>query len=230
VNGICTVQGYVLQTSGTCSTTTNTNQRRRLALLNAREGQSFGELSTREDSGTAQYHGLLLSLQRRAARGATIAGNYTWSHCIGIEATANTTGASGPGYLDPNNRNLDRGNCAADRRQIFNLTTVAATPQFTKPMLRRLATGWQVSGIYRWSTGDYLTVLTGLDRALNGNATNQRPTQILGSPYGDRNSITNYLNPSAFAQPDPGSLGNMRPYNINGPGNWQLDMGLSRVF
>ena len=61
-------------------------------------------------------------------------------------------------------------------------------------------------------------------------ATGQRPNQILGNPYGDRNSISHYLNPNAFAQPAFGTFGNMRPFSIEGPGYWQLDMALARIF
>src|SRR5207237_8620327 len=135
---------YSLRSTGTtCSTTANTDSRRRLFLLNPAEGQYFGNMATREDSGTAHYNGLLLSIQRRAVRGVNIGANYTWAHCIGDLANANTTGTGGAGYLDPNNRAFDRGNCAdergnpADRRQIFNLTAVAETPQFASPMMRR---------------------------------------------------------------------------------------------
>ena len=224
--GPCTIAGVVYPT---CSTTANTNQRRRLFLLNPQEGQFFGNVATREDSGSAQYNGVLLSVQRRAARGVNIGGNYTWSHCIGDAANANATGTGGAGYLNPNNRRFDRGNCDSDRRQIFNLTAVASTPQFANPTLRVLATGWRLSGIYRWSTGGYMTLTSGLDRLLSGNASNQRPNQVLESPYGDRNSL-NYLNPSAFAQPAMGAIGNMGTSNIQGPGSWQLDLALSRVF
>ncbi len=231
VNGVCTAQGYVLQTTGTCSTTGNTNQRRRAILENPVEGRYYGNLFTREDSGTQNYHGMLLSIQRRAARGANIAANYTWSHCIGIDPNANNTGRGDPGYLDPNNRNFDRGNCnTSDRRQVFNLTAVAPSPQFANPTLRMLGTGWQLSGIYRWSTGRYLTISTGLDRLLSGQSGNQRPVQVLENPYGDRHSLTKYLNPNAFVQPALGTIGNMGPYNVEGPGTWQLDLGLSRSF
>ena len=58
----------------------------------------------------------------------------------------------------------------------------------------------------------------------------QRPQQVLGNPYGDRNSLNNYLNPSAFARPAVGTLGNMRPTNIEAPGTWQWDVALSRDF
>jgi len=195
-------------------------------------------MATREDSGTASYNGLLISIQRRAMRGVNIAGNYTWSHCIGDAATANATGRGGAGYLDPNNRAFDRGNCGSngsgtgsslDRRHIFNVTAVASTPQFANPTLRMLGTGWQLSTIYRKSSGTYLTVSTGLDRLLSGQAANQRPNQVLGNPFLDQNSL-NYLNPRAFVQPDFGTMGNMRPSNIVGPGTWQLDLGLSRIF
>jgi hypothetical protein len=230
VNGVCTAQGYTLRTTGTCSTTANTNQRRRAILENPTEGQSYANLFTREDSGTQNYHGMLLSIQRRAASGVNFGANYTWSHCIGIDPNANNTGRGEAGYLDPNNRRGDYGNCNSDRRQVFNMTAVAPTPQFSNSTVRMLASGWQLSGIYRLSTGKYYTISTGLDRLLSGGAANQRANQILGSPYGDRNSLNRYLNPNAFAQPALGTMGNMRPFNVEGPGTWQLDLGLSRNF
>jgi hypothetical protein len=231
VNGICTAGGYILRTTASpCSTTTNTDQRRRLFLEKPQEGQYIGVLNPREDGGTGNYNGLLLSLQRRAARGVNVGGNYTWSHCIGLPNlfSANESGA----YLDPNNRDFERGNCLSDRRHSLNLTGVFSTPQFANSTLRLMATGWRLSGIYRWSTGSYMTIVSGLDRALIGDtrgAGTQRPDQVLGDPYGSL-SLTNYLNPSAFAQPTLGTFGNMRPANIVGPGFWQFDMAMSRTF
>jgi hypothetical protein len=238
VNGVCTApNGLVLRTTAaTCSATSNTEQRRRLLLLNPQEGQFYGNMATREDSGTANYHGLLASIQRRASRGVNLGANYTWSHCIGDAATANATGRGGAGYLDPNDRSFDRGNCGGsnnspsqDRRHIFNVTAVASTPQFANTALRRLASNWQLSTIYRVQSGTYLSLLTGLDRVLSGQAANQRPVQIMESPYLNKDGL-NYLNPAAFVQPASGTFGNMRRANIQGPGFWQLDMGLTRSF
>ena len=229
----CTIAGVVYNP---CSSTSNTNQRRRLFVQNPQEGQYISNLAVMEDGGTAHYHGLLLSIQRRPARGLNVSANYTWSHCIGNAATANMQGPGRGGYLDPNNRAFDRSNCAdaganpLDRRQIFNLTAVVDTPQFADRTMRVVAGGWQLAGIYRKSSGPWLTINTGLDRALSGFAGNQRPNQILATPYGDRDSLTAYLNPSAFAQPDLGTIGNMRPYNVLAPGTWGLDLALSRVF
>ena len=232
VNGVCTTQGFTIRVaSGACSTTGNTSARRLLTLLNPTDGPLYGNLFTREDVGTQHYHGLLLSVQHRASNGGTITANYTWSHCISIDPTANSTGKGGPGYLDPNNRVFDYGNCnAVDRRQIFNLTGVVPLPQFQGAMLHQIASGWQVGGIFRASTGDFMTVTTGVDRLLSGQPNSQRPNQILGDPYGDRNSTARYLNPAAFAQPALGTIGNVRPFSIEGPGYWQLDMAVSRSF
>jgi hypothetical protein len=74
--------------------------------------------------------------------------------------------------------------------------------------------------------------LLGQDQALIGDSRGgvQRPEQVLGNPYGDRSSLTQYLNTAAFARPEVGALGNMRPNNIEGPGTWQLDLALTRAF
>jgi hypothetical protein len=231
VNGVCRTGNYVLQTTGnTCSTTANTDQRRKLNLDNPQNGQYYSNLATREDGGTLHYNAMMLSIQRRAGRAVNVSANYTWSHCLGNlgDALMNSPGAAG--YLDPNNRAFDRGNCDSDRRQIFNMTGVAATPQFSNRTLRMAGTGWRLGTILRTSTGSWMTIASGQDRVLSGASTNQRPNQILANPYGDRNSLTHYLNPSAFAQPDLGTLGNMRPRNIEGPGTWGLDLALSRNF
>jgi hypothetical protein len=108
------------------------------------------------------------------------------------------------------------------------MTAVAETPQFSNATMRTLASGWRLSGIYRRSTGEFLSVTSGQDRQLSG-VQNQRAQQVLVNPYGDK-SLTNYLNPAAFALPATGTLGNMSPNNIEGPGTWQFDLALSRLF
>jgi len=131
-------------------------------------------------------------------------------------------------YQFANDRHADRGNCSADRRQAVNLTSVAATPKFANHTLRLIGTGWRISGIYRYSTGAYLTLLSGLDRALNSVAS-QRPNQVVANPYGQK-TIANYLNPLAFIQPDLGTVGAMGPRNIEGPAFWTLDTAIARSF
>jgi hypothetical protein len=198
-----------------------------LYLQNPVDGGFYGLVNSNTDSGNSNYNGLLFSIQRRAGSGVNVGANYTWSHCIGPDTTFSHN--SGGGYLDPTNRAFDKGNCNSDRRHVFNMTATAQTPQFANPTMRIVATGWRLSGIYRRSAGSPLTINTGLDRALTGEAGVQRAMQILEEPYGERSSL-DYLNPNAFAQPAPGTISNMSPNNMQGPGTWQFDMALSRTF
>jgi hypothetical protein len=87
-----------------------------------------------------------------------------------------------------------------------------------------------MSGIYRYSTGSPLTVVSGQDRALTG-ITNQRANQVLPSAYtGSVAPSANYLNPAAFVQPDLGTLGRPGRNSLRGPATWAFDLSLSRTF
>jgi hypothetical protein len=236
--GPCTINtvnaaGAVVPTNyATCSTTANTNQRRILSLQRPLDGQYIGTLDSYDDGGTQGYNGMILSIQRRVNRGVTVNANYTWSHCIGDYSTS-----FGPNVGDsipaPGLRHLNRGNCPGDRRQVFNITAVAQMPRFANHALNMVASGWQLSAIYSYQTGAYLAVLSGIDRALTGTATSginaQRPDQVLQNPYGN-GTVTDYLNPLAFAQPALGTIGNQQINNLAGPYYFDLDISLSRVF
>src|SRR5213594_2244314 len=214
------------------SSTSNTNQRRRFVLENPNEGRLMGLVGEIDAGATANYHAMLMSLQRQATRGLTVSGNYTLSHCIGDYADLNSVGPDqAETYTDPNNRRVDRGNCNSDRRHIFNLTSVAETPQFANPRLKAITTGWRLSGIYKWSSGMPFTVINGSDRALTG-IDLQRPNQVLANPYVDKSGrpLSQYLNPAAFRLPPFGSSGNLGRGNIQGPPIWSFDMALARAF
>jgi hypothetical protein len=227
--GPCTLAGVVYNP---CSSTANTNQRRVLSLENQDLGRYFAFVNTIDDGGTASYHGLVLSVQRRATRGMTVNTNYTWSHCISDPWISMLNGGTGSNaYTNPNSRTFDRGNCSAsatDRRHVFNVSAVAETPQFSNSGLRTALSGWRLSPIVRISSGPYLTATTSSDIALNSIAT-QRINQILPDVHGD-GSISRYLNPSAFALPATGTLGNIGNGSFTGPGTWQFDASVSRSF
>jgi hypothetical protein len=227
--GPCTIQGV---TYNPCSSTSNTNQRRRLSLEKPAEGQFIGPLSIVDDGATQSYNGLLLNVQRRAARGVTVGTNYTLSHCIGDYADLTSQGPdANETYTVPNNRDADRGTCNTDRRHIFNLTAVADTPSFGGPTVRAVVSGWRLAGIYRWSSGAPITVIAGTDRALNG-IFNQRADQVSGNPYGNKSGrpFTNWFNPAAFALPAVGAIGNVGRNSVIGPAVWSFDLALSRTF
>src|SRR5262249_41239361 len=88
-NGNCVVQGYTFRPGGNnvaCSTTTNTNSRRILSLIDLqRTGQFVGALAEYQSVGTLSYHGMLLDVRKRAGRGLAMSANYTLSHCLSAD-------------------------------------------------------------------------------------------------------------------------------------------------
>jgi hypothetical protein len=229
--GPCTLRaGTGFTNYSVCSTTANADYRRVLMLEDPVKGQYYGYMPTIDTGGTASYHGMILSAQRRAARGVTLNVNYTWSHCItdpSGETVAIST-SSNTGWLD---RHSERGNCAtasSDRRHLLNVSGVAATPQFSNTTLRAVASNWRFSPIVKVMTGSYMNITTSTDRALNGTP-NQKVNQILENPYGDK-TPGSYLNPRAFAQPATGTIGTIGRNSIVGPGLWQFDIAVSRTF
>ncbi len=236
-NGNCQAEGFVFAAGGpdrTCSTSSNTDDRRRLQLKYPEPGvgDKFGNLGKIDTGGTASYNGMLLSVQRRATGGVTLNVNYTWSHCISDPWLFNIHSShGGGGLIQPNNRAYDRGNCVDtgdDRRHLFNTSVVMASPEFSNPTARALASGWQFSSIIRVLSGAFMSVETDTDPSLTDSEP-QRVNLILDNPFGDK-TAGNYLNPAAFERPAAGTFGNLGRSNIRGPGTWQFDVSLSRSF
>ena len=245
--GPCAINGVAYNP---CSTTANTNQRRLFTLLNPTEGSKYGFVDVWDDGGTRNYNGLLLNTQKRLSHGFTITANYTWSHCIGeIINTFPQGGTGGSGLYFAQTRAGDRGDCTTsgsdvsnggtDRRHIANLTGLATTPVFSNRLLRTVASDWRPSATVSMYSGGPITIVTGIDDALNGiNSATQYANQVLPNPYGNRtlNSLIGagatslWINPAAFAQPAPGTMGDVAPGTVRGPGALIVNAGLSRLF
>ncbi len=217
-------------TALTCSSTANTQARRVLSVLNASQGQFVGNMDQWQPAGTQIYNGLLTSVQKRFSRGISASANWTWSHCIGVFQGYDSK--SDQTSTVPNNLNFDRGNCDSDRRHIVNITVVGVTPKFSNRVTRILASDWQISGIYRFSSGMPISIQdgTGVDRELTG-INHQRPNEILSDPYtGMTGPNQPYLNIAAFAPAPLGTFGDLGWNSVVGPTFWDMDMALSRIF
>jgi hypothetical protein len=231
----------------TCSTTSNNDARRRLNLTYPGVGQLYGDVPRIAAEGNANYNGLLLTVQR-TARNVTLNANYTLSHCISDhpQPTQTAFGTNANIGWTNNDRHTDHGSCALsslDRRHIFNLSAVAATPGFANPAARAVVSNWRFSPILKVFSGEAMTAVTSQDRQLtnqfmqwpglgvgNGILIAQRANQVLGNPYGDR-TPGNFFNPAAFVQPPLGTaLPNAGMGALTGPGFWQFDLSLSRTF
>ena len=126
------------------------------------------------------------------------------------------------------------------------MTSVLEMPRFKSNTLRYIASGWQLSSIYRHTTGAYFNVVAGNnnDFARNGTNINNQPAVYLGGDtIGDHSGRPNTFwfgkacpAPAAitpdcvFTTPAVGTLGNVGTRSVVGPGHWDLNMGLSRSF
>jgi len=169
-----------------------------------------------------------LSAQRRATSGVSLSGNYTWSYCFGTLMGGGLNQISS-GSTNPDDPDLDRGNCDQNRTHIGNFTLGYQTPTFATPGLRVLASDWRVSGILSARAGSWLTVTTGRDISLNGQRVQQqRVSQVSDDVYGDKTLLA-YLDRAAFALPVLGTFGDHVRNSVRGPGFWKVDMALSRL-
>jgi hypothetical protein len=212
----------------TCSTTATLNWRRKLTLQNWEAGKYLGALDEHTALGEQRYNGLRLELQRRSANGMFVNGNYTIAKCMGHPTQGGSTPNVNSGYVNPADIDYDYGACGTDRRHVFNLTAGYGTPQFEHPALRVVASNWRVSAIYRLSSGSPLTVTVTGDPA--GTGINGQRANLVGDPYGDRDSITGYLDIDSFTRPANGTLGDQRRGSFYGPGSRNVDIALVRLF
>jgi Flp pilus assembly protein TadG len=207
------------------ATTLTTEARRLFNLANPATGKYFGSTIMVDDSGNASYNGLLLAANHRFSHNFSVLANYTLSHCLDQgEANQDIVNM----YQNPSNRRAEWGNCAQDRRQLFNLSLIAQTPKFSDKWIELFAGKWQASGIFTYQTGTWLTVTDGTDVSLTGLG-GDRPNAVgnwqLANPR-----ISQWFNTSEFAKQASGTFGNAGRSVVLGPSAWNLDTGLWRTF
>jgi hypothetical protein len=100
------------------------------------------------------------------------------------------------------------------------------TPELSNSAMRMIASNWRITGILKAQSGDRLNIVSGIDNAFTGLAS-QRPNKVSDDFYGEK-SLTSYFNRAAFAQPAPGTLGDLPRNAAVGPNYWNVDLSLSR--
>jgi hypothetical protein len=220
--GPCTLQGVSYPV---CSTNANLNQRRVLYQQNRAEAQFIGPLDLNTDIGWQNYHGVKLTAVRRAANGISLNANYTLSECRGTPQNPRFNQTSG-GYQKPDDPSFDEGYCDQDRRHLATTTIGYETPEIGSGALGALASHWRFSGMLNARSGNRLNIESGLDNAFTG-IRYQRPDKVSDDMY--NRTLTSYFNRDAFAQPTPGTLGNLSRNAVVGPSYWDVNLAVSKL-
>ena len=82
----------------------------------------------------------------------------------------------------PTDPHFDDGNCAAECPRNLSLTASIQVPQLDNSVIQAALSDWRLVGGFRATTGPWLTITTGADIALNGQAGTQRANQLRDDP------------------------------------------------
>jgi hypothetical protein len=221
---------YIPGTCGSapCSSTGNTQARRVLSLANPKVGQYYSQMTEANDGISANYNGLLASIEHRFARHYTVLANYTWSKCLGIASVTSL----GTGVIEnPNNIRGDYGPCTYDVPHLFNASVVFVSHLARSGLVSHLLGNWHIAPLVRYQSGKPVNPATGKDNSLTGVGLD-RPdvisaTQYTGAAHG---LLYQYVNPNLYAPNALGTFGNASKNSLRGPGYFNVDVAVTRDF
>jgi hypothetical protein len=211
----------------------------------------FGSNAFLTNQGNSNYHGLLLTLQRRY-HGLKYDLNYTWSHSIdntSLSANGNALFSNSGFICDVLHPRACRGSSDFDVRQELNGDFTYELPigkgrtfaNDAPHWLDEIIGGWAVSGIPTYRTGQAITPYSD---AYLASFDNQDPAIFTGTNRGDLKIKPNLENGVVFgfkggqagankiASEFRGPIGLEYGQRniISGPGYFNLDSGLAKAF
>lgn len=211
------------------STVANTSSRRLLYLLNPVAGAYYSTITNVDDGLNTNYNALRLNLEHRFGNNFTLLMVYTWSHCLqNAEPLANRNSEGANYYQNPYNRDADYGRCDFDIRHNLNTSFVYSSPKFTNRALDLAAGNWQLGFLITARSGFPFNPVTGVDNSLTG--VGQDRPNVVGSPYVRNTTSLVWVNASAFVPNPLGTFGNAGYNSLIGPGLFDLDTNLTRLF
>jgi hypothetical protein len=208
--------------------------------------------------GASTYHGLQTQLQHRMANGLYFQGAYTYSHLID-NSTADffSTVITPRRPQDFQNLPAERANSILDHRHRFTMSLVYDTQWYAHNpswFLRNVLSGYQITPVYIYESGQWATAQSGQDSNLNfdnaGDRTFWNPSGVgntgsdvfalcnsslpVGVTCGGTGSdpyVVGYqaVNPSArYIQTGVGALANTGRNTLASPAINNLDLGVSK--
>ncbi len=191
-----------------------------------------GQVDFKTSGGRSQFDALQLGLTRRFRGGLTGGFQYQYAHNTGTTQGSNEASTAQNTF----DFSTEQGANAADIRHTANASLV-----YLFPGQGFWTGGWRLGGILNARSGVPLNVtiarpdnvtVNGVvtPNIIGGNSRGtQRPDLVPGvDPY--LRDGSRWLNPAAFATPEPGTFGNLPRNYLRGPGFWQADLMASKDF
>ena len=199
--------------------------------------------------GYGNYNALTVSAKKRFSQGLQFQASYIYARNLSnVDGAATSTadafaGEFGGTISNQHDPSLDYGNVAFTRRQRFLATFLYELPfgkgkpflSGSNGLMDRLVGGWELSGVLLFQTGPFMSVATLSDPCGCGynvfNANGGRADTVSGvSPYAGQ-SINQWINPAAFADPGTaiGRFGDASAGDVTGPGTKAVSLSLIKT-
>jgi hypothetical protein len=211
------------------ATTGNTDSRRLFAPY-------YGSIGLWSGDGSAQYHSLQASLNKRLAKGFTVTANYTYSKSIddmgtGLAGNIGQVAQVQPFYMPGYNSGL-RGPSDFDHTHRFVASYLWNLPftRKTSGFVGKVLGGWELNGIQQYQTGTPMTVISGKDNSLTALGGDRAilTGQTIARPDGS-DPVRKWFNTAAFAVNPIGTFGTLGKGTLRGPKMFAWDMGLFKT-
>ena len=205
--------------NGPGATTGNTDARRAM--------KEYGALNIYTQDDYNNYDSVQVTLNRRMRNGWTLNANYTGSMSDGVSLGLIP-------YNLPQDPNLTQTSSSRHRlvaSWVYELPDVGSNP-----IINGVLGGWQVTGVFQFQSGGWLSINSGTDRSLDGLG-GDRAVRIEGVPLEPQSQTCGtppciiWFNTAAFRQADVGTWGDPNAMNVmRGPSATQTDMGIFKNF
>jgi hypothetical protein len=202
-----------------------------------RPDQNFTNVILTTSGSWSDYDSLQVTAMKRYTNNYTVQLIYT----LGRTFDDGGVGEAGSSVQDPANPRADNARANNDRRHVLRINGMYEIPRFESfpPVVRDVLGGWRLAGILSYLSGTPFNVTSGVDRALQGcgGCAAQRP-DLNGDPElpGDRSleeKIAKYFNTDTvtlWTLPALGLYGNAPRNVLRGPGYFNTDLSLSKLF
>lgn len=187
-------------------------------------------ISIESASAIGQYNAMQITFDRRLRHGLTVQAQNTWAHQLSnFAATASTTGAGNLQWL-ANWQKFDYGSGALDIRDRAAVLLTYQLPfgQSLKGIERQVGWGWELNTVIGYQTGLPLTVVNQANRLGILGGGGDRPNQVAPLTY--PKELSEWFDPSTFAQNPIGFPGNERTYAVTGPPDRSWDLSAAKRF
>jgi hypothetical protein len=192
--------------------------------------QGWGNNDVMSTLANPSYHALQVETTKRFSHGFSFQSAYAYGKNIDLSGAISLTSGS-----IPNVSNLRADRAMNAPTHIGSFSWIWELPWWRQGggLLRNVAGGWQMNGLFSFRSGEPINVTLGTDVALSGTP-NQRPN-LVGNhrlledrPRGDR--ILAWFDRTAFAAPPAGAYGNLGRNALIGPASQSANLAVYKTF